>query len=41
MYDYKKDDEQLSEENKTGTFVAGGNISSNFKVKKEVQLCPY
>ena len=35
MYDYKKDDEQLSDENKTGTFVAEGNISSDFKVQKE------
>ncbi len=34
MYDYKKDDGQLSKKNDTGTF-AGGNISSDFKVQKE------
>ena len=34
MYDYKKDDEQLSDGNKTGTFVAGENLSSDFKLQK-------
>ena len=34
MYDYKKDDGQLSKKNETGTFT-GGNISSDFKVQTE------
>ena len=35
MYDYKKDDEQLSNRNNKGTFVDGGNLSSDFKLQKE------
>ncbi len=35
MYDYKKDDGQLSEKNKKGNFAGGGNISSDFKLQKE------
>ena len=35
MYDYKKDDGQLSEKNKKGTFAGGGIISSDFKLQKE------
>ncbi len=36
MYDYKKDDEQLSKENSVGEFFAGGgNTSSDFKIRKE------
>ncbi len=35
MYDYKKDNGQLSSENEVGTFSDGGNISSDFKLQKE------
>ncbi len=35
MYDYKKDDGQLSEKNEIGMFAGGGNIYSDFKLHKE------